>query len=135
MVKKNNKKGIQLFSGIPTQGDFGGISLIGESNGLVSGRPTREGFGSVVRAARGAGRLGGMAIAPITAFGRKKVTGFTRRKTKEFFAKKPTTKEVLEQEQKEIFKKLKKKRKSQKQKVKIRRLERQTELFELVPFK
>lgn len=121
MVKKNNQREIQLFGGMP--------------NGLISGRPTRKGFGSVVRDAKRFGRLGGMFVAPVTRFAKKKARGFARRKTKEFFAKKLTTKEVLEQEQKEIFKKLKKKRKSQKQKVKIRRLERQTELFELVPFK
>lgn len=135
MVKKNNQREIQLFGGMPTQTDFGGISLLGPANGLVSGRPTREGFGSVVRAAKGAGRLGGMVVAPVTAFGKKKARGFVRRKRKEFFAKKPTTKELLEQEQKDIFKKLKKTRKKQKEEVKIRKLERRTELFELVPFK
>ncbi len=136
MVKKNNNvREIQLFGGMPTEGDFSGISLLGPAKGLVSGRPTREGFGTVVRAAKGAGRLGAMFAAPVTRFAKKKARTFARTKRKEFFAKKPTTKELLEQEQKEIFKKLKKQRKSQKQKVKIRRLERQTELFELVPFK
>ena len=136
MVKKKNTgiREFQLFGGMPQKG-FEEISLVGGMNGLVSGTPTREGFGTVVRAAKATGKLGGMFFAPVTVAAKKRARGIIRKKRKEIFAKKPTTKELLEEEQQEIFGQLKKKRKEQKQKVKIRKLERQTELFGLVPFK
>ena len=133
MVKKNNnKRGIQLFEG-GTQNDFESLSF--GSNGIVSGKPTKEGFGTVVRAAKGAGRLGGFFVSPVTRVAKKKARGFLRRKRKELFEKPLTTEKLLEQEQKGILKKLIKKKETRKMAKEITKREKDQRLFELVPFK
>lgn len=117
MVKKNNKRGIQLFPGIES------ISLIGPSNGLISGRATREGLGTVVRAAKGTARFGGLFLKPVTTVAKKKAIGFLARKRKQIFEKKPTATELLGRERKAILKKLRAKAMVRKEEKEIMRLE------------
>ena len=126
MVKRNKKRGIQLFPGIER------ISLIGPSNGLISGRPTREGFGTVVRAAKTTARFGGLFLRPVTSAAKKRARGFVTRKRKQIFEKKPTSTELLARERKAILKKLRAKAKVRKEEKEIMRLEL-APLREIVP--
>ncbi len=114
VVRKNNRREIQLFGGQPTQGGFNAISLIGPSNGLVSGKPTRKGFGEITRGFR---RVGNFFVSPAKKVVRRKARKFIAKKAEQAFEKPkpmPTTEELLEQEQKEILKKLKKKKSEKK---------------------